>query len=295
MQKNKAPQFRYAHDLCTIMAQQELHPYLVRYPLEPRLAILDVSDGGGQNVCVSLHHDNLKTELSAEVRNKIAKSRRRRHKRRCADLEPTEQKADRTRLKLWVRINNSLVFSAEEIELIDQTFGFEKFAPQTPESLAHLLKDSPLRIQDMRTQIEKVVRKLRSHEVWLQAQVPEAWRVRQGVTSVEPKVVARPAQVTDVLWAYTQYFEALPPSDQGFMSEFGVGMSRNDRWQRGLYAYLLVTHTQMNRADIADIVGISTASVSRWMREIEKWLRHPPFIFQLAELRALIRSVCTVR
>ena len=273
------------------MAQQARYPYLVRYPLEPRLTILDVSDGGGQNVCISLHHDNLKTELSVEVRNKIAKGRRRRYKRR----RTTEQKPDRTRLKLWVRIHNSLVFSAEEIELIDQTFGFEKFAPQTPESLAHLLKDSSLRIQDMRTQIEKVVRKLRSHDVWLQAQIPEAWRVRQGVTSVEPKVVERPAQTTDVLWAYTQYFEALPPLDQGFMSELGVGMSRNDRWQRGLYAYLLVIHTQMNRADIADVVGISTASVSRWVREIEKWLRHPPFIFQLAELRALIRSACTVR
>jgi hypothetical protein len=177
MKTAKGSQFRYDQDLCTIMAWQAEHPFLKRYPMEPRSIFHDVSDGGYPDMRVGLLHDNLKTELSVEVRNEIAKGRRRRYKRRRADLEPTGQKADRTRLKLWVRIRNSLVFSLEELELIDKTFGFEEFAPQTPENLVHLLKDSPGRIQDMRTQIEKVVRKLRSHDVWPQAQVPEAWRV----------------------------------------------------------------------------------------------------------------------
>lgn len=130
---------------------------------------------------VGLHHDNLKTELPAEVRNKIAEGRRRRYTykipRAGPSVHPKKHKVDRTRLKLRVRIQNSLVFSARELELIDQTFGFEGFVPQTPENFAHLLKDSPGRIQDMRTEIEKVVKKLRSHDVWPQAQVPEAWRV----------------------------------------------------------------------------------------------------------------------
>lgn len=280
------PQFRYSYDLCDLMAQQAQYPFIVRYPQNPQSTLLDVicDRTDFENTLVNLNDDNLKTPLSRSVLRRIS---RRKVREVCSKplLRPPE---DRTRIKLWIRIQNSFAFSEDDLELIDKVFGFEQYAPQKPENFAYMLKISATLVDETRGRIAKLVKKLRSYNIWPEAQIPDAWRIQTSVLSEQKKVEevfvrCAPEILRDV---YLEYY-----GEDVLFGAFIEQMSSDARWKRGYEAYLYYRLTTMSGPEIARWVGFKSAtSVYWWNKEIHRYRHNAEFAKQVDDIKRLMRS-----